>query len=160
MLPSPGFRAAAFALLSAFGFRSSVFLLLLPLFAHAAAPEASLNLKLAAPIKTWDEAVPLGNGTMGMLLWGEGSTLRLSLDRGDLWDERPSKARLAVQDRFNWAAIQGMVVVVATTSCSLNIDDRWAFYRRTSFRRPPRQYEMKARLKRIFPTRKSAHYRR
>src|SRR5215471_3221128 len=109
MLPSPGFRAAAFALLSAFGFRSSVFLLLLPLFAHAAAPEAALNLKLAAPIKTWDEAIPLGNGTMGVLLWGEGSTLRLSLDRGDLWDERPSKARLAVQDRFNWPALQRMV---------------------------------------------------
>jgi alpha-L-fucosidase 2 len=84
-------------------------LFLLPLFAHAAAPEAALNLKLAAPIKTWDEAIPLGNGTMGVLLWGEGSTLRLSLDRGDLWDERPSKARLAVQDRFNWPALQRMV---------------------------------------------------
>ena len=31
-----------------------------------------------------DEAVPLGNGLMGGLLWGGGSTLRLSLDRGDL----------------------------------------------------------------------------
>lgn len=53
-------------------------------------PDASLNLKLAAPITTWDEAIPLGNGLMGGLLWGEGNLVRLSLDRGDLWDERPA----------------------------------------------------------------------
>ena len=72
-------------------------------------PDASLNLKLAAPISTWDEAIPLGNGTMGLLLWGEGNTLRFSLDRGDLWDERPSPRHLAVKDRFTWAAMQRMV---------------------------------------------------
>ena len=55
-----------------------------------AAPDAAMNLKLTAPIKTWDEAIPLGNGLLGGLLWGEGGTLRLSLDRGDLWDERPA----------------------------------------------------------------------
>src|SRR5512136_588631 len=53
-------------------------------------PGPELNLKLTAPITTWDEAIPLGNGLMGGLLWGEGTTLRLSLDRGDLWDERPA----------------------------------------------------------------------
>lgn len=52
-------------------------------------PPASAALDLAAPITSWDEAIPLGNGLMGGLLWGEGATLRLSLDRGDLWDERP-----------------------------------------------------------------------
>ncbi len=72
-------------------------------------PDASLNLRLAAPISTWDEAIPLGNGTMGVLLWGDGHTLRLSLDRGDLWDERPARKHLAVKDRFNWASMQRMV---------------------------------------------------
>ncbi|MCF7731550.1 MAG: glycoside hydrolase N-terminal domain-containing protein [Akkermansiaceae bacterium] len=72
-------------------------------------PDPLLNLKITAPIETWDEAIPLGNGTMGVLLWGEGNTVRLSLDRGDLWDERPSAAHLAVKDRFNWAAMQRMV---------------------------------------------------
>jgi alpha-L-fucosidase 2 len=72
-------------------------------------PDASLNLRLTAPITTWDEAIPLGNGTMGVLLWGEGSTLRLSLDRGDLWDERPSKRFTQVRDRFNWATMQQLV---------------------------------------------------
>ena len=53
-------------------------------------PPSEQNLVLAAPIKTWDEAVPLGNGLTGGLLWGEGNVIRLSLDRGDLWDERPA----------------------------------------------------------------------
>lgn len=51
-------------------------------------PDPAYNLVLKAPISTWDEAIPLGNGLMGGLLWGENNTIRLSLDRGDLWDER------------------------------------------------------------------------
>lgn len=46
------------------------------------------TLRLAAPVSTWDEAVPLGNGLTGGLLWGDGRVIRLSLDRGDLWDNR------------------------------------------------------------------------
>lgn len=41
-----------------------------------------------APIARWDEGVPIGNGTLGVLVWGDARTLRLSLDRGDLWDTR------------------------------------------------------------------------
>ena len=46
------------------------------------------DLVLTAPIKTWDEGVPLGNGKIGALLWGEGTLLRVSLDAADLWDTR------------------------------------------------------------------------
>ena len=56
-------------------------------------PPESLDLKLSAPIRSWDEAIPLGNGLTGGLLWGEKNVLRLSLDRGDLWDERPSAGK-------------------------------------------------------------------
>src|ERR1700690_892201 len=82
----------------------------LPLsLAAASLPDSSINPKLQAPIKTWDEAIPLGNGLLGGLVWGGDNTLRLSLDRGDLWDERPSKAFVAVHDRFNWATMQRLV---------------------------------------------------
>jgi alpha-L-fucosidase 2 len=37
-------------------------------------------------INTWDEAIPLGNGAIGCLIWGRSDALRLSLDRCDLWD--------------------------------------------------------------------------
>ena len=53
-------------------------------------PVAASDLRLWAPIATWDEAIPLGNGLLGGLLWGGGADHRinLSLDRGDLWDLR------------------------------------------------------------------------
>lgn len=51
-------------------------------------PKEENNLVLEAPISSWDEAIPLGNGLTGGLLWGEKNTIKLSLDRGDLWDER------------------------------------------------------------------------
>lgn len=50
--------------------------------------DPSLRLDLKAPIEKWDEAIPLGNGLTGGLLWGGGNEIRLSLDRGDLWDLR------------------------------------------------------------------------
>ena len=52
-------------------------------------PDPAYRLDLAAPINKWDEAIPLGNGLTGGLLWGEGNEIRLSLDRGDIWDLRP-----------------------------------------------------------------------
>lgn len=70
-------------------------------------PGKELNLILAAPIATWDEGLPLGNGLLGGLLWGEGQTLRLSLDRGDLWDERPREG-IRSQD-FNYATMIRLV---------------------------------------------------
>ncbi|MBA4388520.1 MAG: hypothetical protein C0404_11100 [Verrucomicrobia bacterium] len=62
--------------------------------------------ELAAPITRWDEAVPLGNGLMGGLLWGEGRELRLSLDRGDLWDLRLPPELLR---NLTWARMQELV---------------------------------------------------
>ncbi|MEJ2705526.1 MAG: glycoside hydrolase N-terminal domain-containing protein, partial [Sedimentisphaerales bacterium] len=41
------------------------------------------------PATVWDEAMPLGNGLLGALVWGDGKPLRISLDRTDLWDLRP-----------------------------------------------------------------------
>ncbi len=47
------------------------------------------NLKFDSLAKRWDEAIPLGNGWLGALIWQKGDKLRLSLDRVDLWDDRP-----------------------------------------------------------------------
>jgi alpha-L-fucosidase 2 len=38
---------------------------------------------------SWDEAIPLGNGMVGNLVWQKNGKLRFSLDRADLWDLRP-----------------------------------------------------------------------
>lgn len=50
----------------------------------------------------WDEAMPLGNATVGALVWQRDSTLRLSLDRTDLWDLRPVDSLSGDNFRFSW----------------------------------------------------------
>ena len=72
-----------------------------------AGPAAASNLELAAPIDRWDEAIPLGNGLTGGLLWGSGPNLKLSLDRGDLWDLRTPETLL--RDDWTWATIRKLV---------------------------------------------------
>ena len=47
------------------------------------------SLEFPALAETWDEAMPLGNGMVGCLVWQKDGKLRFSLDRADLWDLRP-----------------------------------------------------------------------
>mgnify|MGYP002796467752 FL=1 len=52
--------------------------------------------------RSWDEAMPLGNATVGALVWQRDSALRLSLDRTDLWDLRPVDSLSGDNFRFSW----------------------------------------------------------
>jgi alpha-L-fucosidase 2 len=62
------------------------------------------KLERAGAIDRWDEAMPLGNGMLGALVWGDGHTVRLSIDRGDLWDLRvPDTLK---RPDWTWATIQ------------------------------------------------------
>jgi alpha-L-fucosidase 2 len=79
--------------------------LALPVVLAAQDPRSGLHLK--APITTWDEAIPIGNGILGGLLWGGDSTLILSLDRGDLWDERTPG--IFADSQWTWAGMQQLV---------------------------------------------------
>jgi alpha-L-fucosidase 2 len=54
-----------------------------------AEPRREHGLHYIEPARVWDEALPLGNGLLGALVWGDGRPLRISLDRTDLWDLRP-----------------------------------------------------------------------
>ena len=54
----------------------------------------------------WDEAMPLGNATVGELVWQKGDNLRLSLDRIDLWDMRPIEAFKGEDYTFEWVKNQ------------------------------------------------------
>lgn len=52
-------------------------------------PSKEHNLVFNELAATWDEAIPLGNGMVGNLVWKKNGRLRFSLDRADLWDLRP-----------------------------------------------------------------------
>ncbi len=53
----------------------------------------------------WDEAIPLGNGMLGALIWQKENTLRFSLDRANLWEERPALDL----SKFNFKWVQQQV---------------------------------------------------
>ena len=50
----------------------------------------------------WDEAMPLGNATLGTLVWQKEGRLRFSLDRSDLWDLRPLDCFQGEYFSFDW----------------------------------------------------------
>ncbi len=54
----------------------------------------------------WDEAIPLGNGEIGALIWEKDSKIRVSLDHAQLWDLRPM-AELHTKDfSYKWVKEQ------------------------------------------------------
>lgn len=65
------------------------------------------TLRLEAPIRTWDEAVPLGNGLLGLLLWGGEKFVQISLDRADLWDSRVPEP--FTRKDWNWKNLRALV---------------------------------------------------
>jgi alpha-L-fucosidase 2 len=64
------------------------------------------NLKFPGLSKTWDEAIPLGNGMLGALIWEKDGKLRFSLDRADLWDLRPMENLGKPEWKFSWVKEQ------------------------------------------------------
>ncbi|MGN1124392.1 MAG: glycoside hydrolase N-terminal domain-containing protein, partial [Eubacterium sp.] len=48
------------------------------------------KLEINRNIDRWDEAIPLGNGEMGCLVFGSSQCIILALDRGDIWDRSDS----------------------------------------------------------------------
>ncbi|WP_276500800.1 glycosyl hydrolase family 95 catalytic domain-containing protein [Terrimonas pollutisoli] len=67
-----------------------LFCVILPIaISLQAQPRKEHNLVFDSLARRWDEAIPLGNGWLGALIWQRENKLRMSLDRVDLWDDRP-----------------------------------------------------------------------
>jgi hypothetical protein len=50
-------------------------------FPAAELPRPEHGLHYTKPAVVWDEALPLRNGIMGALFWGNGAPAKISLDR-------------------------------------------------------------------------------
>ena len=69
-----------------------------------AQPKPEHNLVFDSLARSWDEAIPLGNGWIGALIWQKNDKLRMSLDRVDLWDDRPMPEIEKL--KFSWVVEQ------------------------------------------------------
>jgi alpha-L-fucosidase 2 len=83
-----------------------VLLLICGFTIQTTAQEKKHNLQFDTLAKRWDEALPIGNGMLGALIWEKNGNLRLSLDRADLWDERPMKGLHREEFSFKWVQEQ------------------------------------------------------
>ncbi|MEO8960732.1 MAG: glycoside hydrolase family 95-like protein [Ginsengibacter sp.] len=85
----------------------SIFVLSFSIFSSVntyAQPKAADNLHFDSLASRWDEGIPLGNGWLGELIWKKDNKLRISLDRVDLWDDRPMPK--IDQLKFKWVVAQ------------------------------------------------------
>ena len=57
-------------------------------------------------IHSWDEALPIGNGKLGCLIYGDGP-LHFSIDRVDLWDKRVNP--VSQEEGFNFKNLVKLV---------------------------------------------------
>jgi alpha-L-fucosidase 2 len=69
-------------------------------------PGSASDLKFSQLAGTWDEAIPLGDGLLGALVWQKEGRLRLSLDRADLWDLRPMENLDKPEWKYAWVKEQ------------------------------------------------------
>ena len=60
-----------------------------------------------APLQ-WRHGFPLGNGELGVMVWGDGEPLAFTLDKADLWDLRCNTDYMA-HPEFGYAGLQRLV---------------------------------------------------
>ncbi|MGY0041277.1 glycoside hydrolase N-terminal domain-containing protein [Pedobacter sp. NJ-S-72] len=72
----------------------------------AAQPSSRHDLHFDQLANRWDEAIPLGNGMLGALIWQKDGQLHFSLDRADLWDQRPMKGLHRKEFSYQWVIEQ------------------------------------------------------
>ena len=70
-------------------------------------PPPQCNLRVAAPVADWYEALPLGNGQLGVLIWGNDNQLVVKLQRLDVWDERCNPVFRTPE--FSWKALKSSI---------------------------------------------------
>ena len=81
-------------------------ILFLTLTCCFAQPESNHDLVADKLSSVWDEAIPLGNATVGSLIWQKGDKLRFSLDRADIWDMRPMAGLHRKEFSYKWVQEQ------------------------------------------------------
>jgi alpha-L-fucosidase 2 len=71
------------------GATSAAFVLARPAFARASRTETREQLRYLHPASTWNEALPIGNGRLGAMIFGRVAQERLQLNEDTLWAGSP-----------------------------------------------------------------------
>lgn len=89
------------------------------------------QLKFDKTITHWDEAIPLGNGDLGCLIWNKSNKLRFSIDKAGIWDcSNPPKN----QPDFNYSYLKQLIKIGDKKAISKKFDD--CYYNTTPTKLP------------------------
>lgn len=70
----------------------------------------------------WDHGIPLANGHIGAMIWGDGSPLRITLDKYDCWELREQEEDPEV---FNYENLRRLVAEGAEEEANWDLNCRW-----------------------------------
>src|ERR1043165_2108901 len=62
------------------------------IISHAAEPSPNTTLWYQSPAKNWNEALPIGNGRLGAMIFGDPQNERIQLNKDSLWSAAPQDA--------------------------------------------------------------------
>jgi alpha-L-fucosidase 2 len=85
--------------------KQTLLFLLIPIIL-AAQPKQAHNLQFVSIPTRWEDAFPIGNAILGGLVYQKNNSIRISLDRADLWDTRPMKGLDRPEFTYRWVAEQ------------------------------------------------------
>ena len=115
MIRNRRFTNKAILLLSVFFFSGHVF--------AQSVHNTSKGLHFTSLPTRWDEAIPLGNGMLGALIYEKDGMLRIALDRADLWDLRPIKSFSSPDFSYQWIYKQVLKQDYGPVQIFLNASD-------------------------------------
>lgn len=95
-------------------------------------PPSSTNLDLSTPVANWFDALPIGNGAYGALIWGGDKDVIIRPNRLDLWDER-FDAGVPATD-FTYANLQKSVTRLRDTTPANTLRSKVKGYAEPPFR--------------------------
>ncbi len=75
-----------------------------------------------APPAAWNTGIPLANGHIGALIWGDGSPLKITLDKYDCWELRE---QVPDPEVFNYAHLRELVAAGDEEQCRWDLNDAW-----------------------------------
>ena len=78
------------------------------------------GLHFSKTIENWDEAIMLGNGQMGCLIWNTPESLRFSIDKNGIWDCSNSPEN---QENFTYADLKNLIAKKKQRQIEKKYDD-------------------------------------
>jgi len=82
------------------------------------------NLKINNFPERWLDGLPLGNGEIGVMLWGDEQSLKLSLDHANAWDTRTIEEEFS-DPLFNYRSLREMVNSGKSEELSQTFKTQW-----------------------------------